>query len=150
MKGLRILNSKTARSIFFIVFVGGLLTLGAVLMEFLWNSLLTNIIPFKPFTFLESVGILSFLYVIYFGIRFGKKKCKYDKSSEYTSKLHKNNDEMTDMFSQDFINSLSDKELHSLKKAISESYNKSITNQNFEPNLPHILKKYPDIILRKN
>jgi hypothetical protein len=64
--------SKWARSLFFIVFVGGLLfcisyTFAYVANHYLYSQLGLE----RPVSLLEVAGIVAFLYVALFGIKFG-------------------------------------------------------------------------------
>jgi hypothetical protein len=74
MNGISLINSKAARTIIYIFFVGGLLNLSAGALWFLWNYGLTGLIEIGEVSFLESVGLISFIYVFYFGYKFGEKK----------------------------------------------------------------------------
>ena len=63
--------NKKARSIFYIILISGLLSLTSIIIEFVWNHTFIKLFGFERITFLESVGIVAFVYVIYFGIKFG-------------------------------------------------------------------------------
>lgn len=67
----RIGDRKAARTIFYIIFVSGLLSLTSTAIMLIWNNTITKLLELASITFLEAVGIVSFVYVIYFGIKFG-------------------------------------------------------------------------------
>lgn len=71
---LDFLNSKIARSTFYIIFVGGLFTLFSATLAYFWEEVLLFWFDFPPITFLEAGGIIACGYIIVFGIRFGLKK----------------------------------------------------------------------------
>jgi hypothetical protein len=73
--------SKKARSIFYIVLISGLLSLTSFVIEFIWNNTFIKLLGVPQITFLESVGIVAFVYVIYFGIKFGQD-CQDDEVIE--------------------------------------------------------------------
>lgn len=73
--------NKKARSIFYIVLISGLLSLTSFVIEFVWNHTFIKLFGVPPITFLESVGIVAFVYVIYFGIKFGED-CQDDEITE--------------------------------------------------------------------
>ncbi len=82
--------SKKARSIFYIVLISGLLSLTSFVIEFIWNHTFIKLFGVPTISFLESVGIVAFVYVVYFGIKFGED-CQNDEDNEvYESKRHTN------------------------------------------------------------
>ncbi|GAB5465280.1 MAG: hypothetical protein Kapaf2KO_07160 [Candidatus Kapaibacteriales bacterium] len=66
--------NKLARSLFFIVFVGGLLFMASFIISYIFNHYLSfKYFNGARFTILEIAGIIAFVYVLAFGIRFGFK-----------------------------------------------------------------------------
>ena len=82
------MNSKTARSIIYIFFISGLLTSTSLIIMILWNLTLSHLIQWGHMTFLESVGIVSFVYVIYFGIKFGENSVNDNSSLKSMTSFH--------------------------------------------------------------
>jgi hypothetical protein len=74
-------NNKAARSVFYIIFISGLLSLTSTAIMLIWNSTIIKLLELASITFLEAVGIVSFVYVVYFGIKFGEQTL-VDKMSE--------------------------------------------------------------------
>lgn len=68
-----IINGRTARTTFFIMFVGGLYFLSSYLLSLLCNKLIFGVIQIPCINTLESSGIIAFLFIIFFGIKFGLK-----------------------------------------------------------------------------
>ena len=69
-----IFNSGIARSVFFIGFTGGLLLFSSIVFANVCNITLLNSFELPCLNYLESAGILAFVYVIVFGIKFGFSK----------------------------------------------------------------------------
>lgn len=64
-------KNSAVRAILYIVIFAGLLKLSGMLVAWLWNKFLLKLGNFEPITFLESVGVVTFGYLIFAGIRFG-------------------------------------------------------------------------------
>lgn len=74
-------NNK-ARSAFYIVFVSGLLSSTSLVIMMIWNNSISSYFNYPSLSFLECVGIVSFVYVIFFGIKFGHEECNKDRKDE--------------------------------------------------------------------
>lgn len=72
-KRLKILNSKAARSLFFIGFVGGLFLFSSIVFEHLCNKMIFDTLRMPCINTLEAAGIIAFGYILFMGIRFGLK-----------------------------------------------------------------------------
>ncbi len=59
------------RAILYIVIFAALLKLSGMTVVWFWNKFLLKLGNFEPITFLESVGIVTFVYLVFAGIRFG-------------------------------------------------------------------------------
>lgn len=78
----RILSAgKLARSLFFIGFVGGLLFFVSYTFSHVANNYFYNTLSLqRPVSILEVAGVLSFIYVIAFGFKFGLNRGpRYDE-----------------------------------------------------------------------
>ena len=73
-KLFEIFNSGIARSVFFIVFTGGLLLFSSIVFANICNLTILDRYEIPCLNYLESAGIIAFLYVFVFGIRFGISK----------------------------------------------------------------------------
>jgi hypothetical protein len=71
-------TTNKARSIFYIITISGLLSLTSFVILLIWNNSIIQIIEISEISFLEAVGIVAFVYVIYFGIQYGTENCKND------------------------------------------------------------------------
>jgi len=81
-------KSKTARSIFYIIFVSGLLSLTSFTMMVIWDYFTLSNPGIHQITFLEAVGICAFVYVIYFGVKFGEHRQNVADFEESRSNSH--------------------------------------------------------------
>ncbi len=77
--------NNAARSVIFILFTAGLLCVLSFIISYGFELLLSEYLDVRPPGFLESAGIVAFVYVIFFGINFGNKKCT-DKMAASGSK----------------------------------------------------------------
>ncbi|MFY8160575.1 MAG: hypothetical protein ACOVNU_04545 [Candidatus Kapaibacteriota bacterium] len=68
-----IINGRSARTTFFILFVGGLYFLISALLANFCNTVIFGVIHIPCITTLEASGLIAFLFIIYFGIKFGLK-----------------------------------------------------------------------------
>ncbi len=117
MKIFQLFNNIAARSIFYIVFVGGLLSLSAVILMISWNTGITNLLDANPITFLESIGILALIYVIYFGIQFGKSSA--DVNLSYFSKTKSQSTDInSDIITAETLNKLKNSEKEELRELV--------------------------------
>lgn len=82
-------KSSIARSVLYIVYSGGLLTFCAIIFQKVCANNCFGIVTIPDFNFLESAGLLSFTYIIIFGlISFVSPKIFATKSQP--TNLHKN------------------------------------------------------------
>lgn len=117
MKIFQLFNNIAARSIFYILFVGGLLALSSFILMISWNSGITNLFNAEPISFLESIGILALVYVIYFGIQFGKSSTDVNLSYFSKSKSHIS-DINSDIISSETLNKLKNSEKEELRDLV--------------------------------
>lgn len=117
MKIFQLFNNIAARSIFYIVFVGGLLSLSAIVLMISWNTGITNLFDTNPITFLESIGILALVYVIYFGIQFGKSSANVNLSS-FTKSKSQTSDINTEVLNSETLNKLNNSEKEELREFV--------------------------------
>ena len=68
-----IINGRSARTAFFILFVGGLYFLISALLANFCNTVIFGVIHIPCISTLEASGLIAFLFIIYFGIKFGLK-----------------------------------------------------------------------------
>ena len=78
-------KNKTARSVFYIIFVSGLLSLTSFSLMIIWDYFTINNPRIHQISFLEAVGICAFVYVIYFGVKFGEHRQNVADYEEYRS-----------------------------------------------------------------
>jgi hypothetical protein len=117
MKIFNLFNNTAARSIFYIVFVGGLLSLSAIILMISWNSGIVNLFDVNPLTFLEAIGILALIYVIYFGIQFGKSSA--DVNLSYFSKTKSQAPDInSEVLSTETLNKLNNSEKEELREFV--------------------------------
>lgn len=87
-------KSKTARSIFYIAFIGGLLSLTSLTVMLVWNYSISVRYVFPHISFLEACGAVAFVYVVYFGVKFGTQGQK-DTSSATNADIRQTTDNMS-------------------------------------------------------
>jgi len=87
---MSLLNTRTARSMIYLVCIGGLLVCNAWGVMFLWNTVLWPMTSSAVrLNFLEGAGITAFAYVIVFTIRYGRSKAgKTAPLSQATQRSH--------------------------------------------------------------
>ncbi|MDX9790697.1 MAG: hypothetical protein WC313_09555 [Candidatus Kapaibacterium sp.] len=68
---ISLLKNNVSRALLYILFFAGILKLSGMLMTWFWNSYLTFSFGLHEITFLESVGILAFFYLVFSGVKFG-------------------------------------------------------------------------------
>ena len=64
---------KIARSIFFIIFIGGLFLFISYILENVCNRMIFDAFKMPCINTLEAAGIVGFGYIIIYGINFGIK-----------------------------------------------------------------------------
>jgi len=67
---------KIARSIFFILFIGGLFLFISYTLENVCNRVIFDTFQMPCINTLEAAGIVGFAYIIIYGINFGIKSMK--------------------------------------------------------------------------
>ncbi len=68
---INLLKNNVSKSLLYILIFAGILKLSGMLLTWFWNDYLTVQFGFEYITFLESVGMIAFFYLVYSGIRFG-------------------------------------------------------------------------------
>ncbi len=114
---MKILTTKFARSIFYIVFIGGLFLSQALMLSFVWTLIGVDIFGSGEINMLEAGGIIALGYVLFFGIRFGTK-CEADKAAEKNLSKSRTNDNMSDSKTVEVIRHLSSREKSVLKNKL--------------------------------
>lgn len=67
----QIFNSGIARAVFFIGFTGGLLLFSSIVFANVCNLTVLERYELPCLNYLESAGIMAFVYIIGFGVKFG-------------------------------------------------------------------------------
>jgi arginine exporter protein ArgO len=88
--------TNKARSILYILIISGLLSSTAIIIMLVWNETLIHKLETSSISFLESVGIVSFVYIIYYGIRFGQESCQNSTETAKTTADAQSSDNLTD------------------------------------------------------
>jgi len=100
-----IFKSRMARTIFFVIFVGGLFMFTSVIFKSLCNEIIFDYFQFPCISYLESAGILSFGYILAFGIKFGLLKpsepAVQKENIKYMTEGHKTNCQDNDNMSEE-------------------------------------------------
>lgn len=101
-----IINGRTARTIFFIVFVGGLYFFSSFLLSKSCKLLFANVNPIFCINIFESAGVIAFFFIIFYGIKFGlsyspdSKNYETQSSSQNKKYLTMNNDSVGEEYEQ--------------------------------------------------
>ncbi len=126
---MKILTTKFARSVFYILFIGGLFISQAIMLSILWTLVGKEIFGSFSLNILEAGGIVALSYVVYFGIRFGIKHEPDSLSSEKTT-IHQHNDNLSGSRTIEVVRQLSKQEKCALKIALNSICNgKSKTDE---------------------
>lgn len=88
---IKLTIEKIARSIFFIIFIGGLFLFISYTLENICNLVIFDTFKIPCINTLEAAGIVGFAYIIFYGINFGIKSMR----SEMTNR-HKTNRQNSD------------------------------------------------------
>jgi hypothetical protein len=67
----QIFNSGIARAVFFIGFTGGLLLFSSIVFANICNLTFIAKLQLPCLNYLESAGIMAFVYIVGFGVKFG-------------------------------------------------------------------------------
>ncbi len=132
-KFFQFFNSGIARSVFFIIFTGGLLLFSSIVFANVCNIAILESLELPCLNYLESAGILAFVYVIGFGIKFGLGKKSLTNS--LVTKLQKtaNTDKLVDN-----LKKMSENEKELLKQQLADCCGIKKNNpQNPEVKLTH-------------
>lgn len=112
----------TARSLFYIIIISGLLSLTSFVIYLIWNNSVVKEFEMAEISFLEAVGIVAFVYVIYFGFHFGREKCQDDTVEDNMSEQKNVTDKMSYKDTSnalDLVENIPDSERKNLKDFIS-------------------------------
>lgn len=85
-KNIDFIIGKTARSIFFIFFIGGLFLFISIIFEHFCNEMIFESFKMPCINTLEAAGIIAFGYIIYYGIRFGINSFKSESESKINAR----------------------------------------------------------------
>lgn len=70
---MSLLTTKTARSMMYLLGIGGLLVCNGAIVTVIWNGLLYDAMNTDHhLTFLEGIGITAFAYVVVFAVKYGR------------------------------------------------------------------------------
>ncbi len=95
---MKSLKNSAIKSLIYILIFAGLLKLSSLILTWVWNKYIVHYYGVEPITFLESTGMIAFMYLIYAGVKFGfdslstlsifpsKDKFSKDSHIELTSK----------------------------------------------------------------
>lgn len=82
---MSLLTTKTARSMMYLICIGGLLVCNGFIVMVVWNDvLLTAMNNDHHLSFLEGTGITAFAYVIVFAVKYGRAERCATRSQEQT------------------------------------------------------------------
>lgn len=81
-------TEKIARSIFFILFIGGLFLFLSFALENICNRMIFDTFQIPCINTLEAAGIVAFIYIIVYGILFGIKSMKNEMTNRHKTKRH--------------------------------------------------------------
>lgn len=125
---------KLVRSLFFIAFVGGLLFCISYTFSYIANHYLYDELGLEePVSILELAGLVAFVYVIFFGIKFGfrKSNSQYQEFQDYERPhAHDDSSDSSHHFAEDLdcdelsqkyktsLDKLSEKEKEELKSKL--------------------------------
>lgn len=70
---MSLLTTKTARSIFYLGCIGGLLVVNSAVVTIAWNEIVAEDTEERQISFLEGTGITAFAYVAVSAIRFSRQ-----------------------------------------------------------------------------
>lgn len=73
---IKVTIEKIARSIFFIIFIGGLFLFISYILENVCNRVIFDTFKMPCINTLEAAGIVGFAYIFIYGINFGIKSIK--------------------------------------------------------------------------
>lgn len=79
---------KIARSIFFIIFIGGLFLFLSYATQNLCNLVIFETLHLPCINTLEGAGIVAFIYIIIYGINFGIKTIKHEMTNRHKTESH--------------------------------------------------------------
>jgi hypothetical protein len=68
---MKFFKSGAFKAIIYILIFAGFLKIGGLVFAWLWNSYLIRYFQLEHISFLEAVGMIAFLYLVYTGVKFG-------------------------------------------------------------------------------
>ena len=86
-----------------------------------WNNSLSFHLNMEEISFLEAVGVVAFVYVIYFGIKFGESKCNNGSKKDIMTEEPATADKMSyadEMIAKDLLKNVPEAEREDLKDFI--------------------------------
>lgn len=78
---IKLTIEKIARSIFFIIFIGGLFLFISFTLENICNLVIFDTLKIPCINTLEAAGIVGFGYIIIYGINFGIKSMRNEMTN---------------------------------------------------------------------
>lgn len=86
---MNLFKNSAVKAIIHMLFFAVLLKLSGMFVTWLWNKYLVKYTDVEPISFLESVGIVAFGYLVFAGIRFGFNQ--YELAQRHNENLHPGN-----------------------------------------------------------
>lgn len=122
---LSILKNNVSKSLLYILFFAGLLKLGGMIITWFWNNYMVYSFDLEYITFLESVGMIAFFYLVFSGVKFGFNTLANQINSKQPSSPGnlpqcKTCDAYQRSNGTQFVNKLSADEKEKLKQAIAK------------------------------
>ncbi|MCX6140828.1 MAG: hypothetical protein NTX15_08380 [Candidatus Kapabacteria bacterium] len=83
---MSLLTTKTARTMMYLLGIGGLLVCNGVIVAVIWNGLLHDSMGNEHhLTFLEGTGITAFAYVVVFAVKYGRAGVAFSPSRSFNA-----------------------------------------------------------------
>lgn len=122
---LNLLKNNVSKSLLYILFFAGILKLSGMALTWFWNSYLVQNLDVEHVTFLESVGMIAFFYLVFSGVKFGFNTitAQFSNTDNHTSAASKcQNCELMQQsrYKSTYANKLSADEKERLKQAIAK------------------------------
>lgn len=133
----QIFDSKIARSVFFIIFTGGLLLFSSIVFANLCNITFLERFHLPCLNYLESAGIMAFVYIIGFGVKYGFSNKTLTNSLMTKFQTYDNKTKSEKILNN--ISKMSPEERAILKEQLANccGKNTNINQQNIPVNLTH-------------
>jgi hypothetical protein len=136
---LNLLKNNVSKSLLYILFFAGILKLSGMLLTWFWNDYLVDNFNVEQITFLESVGMIAFFYLVYSGVKFGFNTLTAnlsvdDKMSPGNMPQCQNCDKISTSNNVNSLKNLTADEKEKLKEAIAKCCGFNHISNNIEVN----------------